>query len=55
MTFWSQLGSDPLPLSFWKLIPKNAVQVTKVLIVNLGQTQRMITTVLRKTYDIGLQ
>ena len=54
MTFWSQLGSDPLPLSFWKL-PQNAMQVTKVLIVNLGQPQRMITTVLRKTYNIGLQ
>ena len=22
MTFWSQLGSDPLPLSFWKLPQK---------------------------------
>ena len=22
MTFWSQLGSDPLPLSFWKLAEK---------------------------------
>ena len=22
MTFWSQLGSDPLPLSFWKLAQK---------------------------------
>ena len=41
MTFWSQLGSDPLPLSFWKLA-ENAMQVTKVLMVNVGQPQRRI-------------
>ena len=46
MTFWSQLCSDPLPLiEFFGSLPKNAMQVTKVLVVNMTQPQKMITGV----------
>ena len=55
MTLWSQLGSDPLPLSFWKL-PQKCYAGDKSFNCESGTTtENDNLTVLRKTYDIGLQ